>query len=319
MKNIWRELKKPIFILAPMDDVTDTVFRQIILSNSKPDLLFTEFTNVDGLVSKKGNRIIRQKLTYAPCEHPIIAQLWGNNPDHFFKSAHIIKEMGFDGIDINFGCPVPEVVKKGCGGGMIGNTQLAKEIVQAASEGSGLPISIKTRLGIKKIETEKWIGQLLTLPVSAITIHARTVIEMSKVSAHWEEVKKAVEIRNYLKKDTLIIGNGDVKNREDGLLKIGETHADGIMMGRALFHDIYAFSSAGNKATEISIDKRLELLESHIRLYEKVWDDSKPFSNLKKYFKIYISDFDGASDLRMKFMETESFSEVFLLLNSIRP
>ncbi|OGG13949.1 hypothetical protein A3D77_03545 [Candidatus Gottesmanbacteria bacterium RIFCSPHIGHO2_02_FULL_39_11] len=319
MKNIWRSLQRPIFILAPMDDVTDTVFRQMILTTHKPDLFFTEFTNVDGMLSAEGNHIVKKKLKFDPVEHPIIAQVWGNNPDHFYKSSKIIKDLGFDGIDINLGCPIPDVVKKGCGGGLIGNIKLSTEIVEAALEGSHhMPISVKTRLGIKKIETEDWVQKLLSLPLSAITIHARTVSEMSKGPAHWDEIKKAVEVRNSLKKETLIIGNGDVKKREEGLLRIKETGADGIMIGRGIFHDVYAFATINNKPVEISVERRLELLERHVKLYQKVWAHSKPYANLKKYFKIYINGFDGASLMRVKFMETHNFEEVFSLLKSIR-
>src|SRR5436190_3288770 len=207
MVNIWQSLKKPIYILAPMEDVTDTVFRRIVMQTGKPDLFFTEFTNVEGMFSK-GDKKVNQRLQFTQKEKPIIAQIWGLKPENYFKAGKLLAEMGFDGIDINMGCPEKNIIKKGACSGLIHNPSLAKEIIHATKEAAGnLPVSVKTRIGFKEIQTEKWIGFLLEQNLAALTIHGRTAAEMSAVPAHWDEIGKAVERRSEKKLPTLIIGN----------------------------------------------------------------------------------------------------------------
>lgn len=310
MKNIWNELKKPIFILAPMDDVTDTVFRQIIGDLAAPDLYFTEFTSVDGMTSELGREPVSRRLQFTEKERPIIAQIWGNDPQKFYEAAKMVKEMGFDGIDINMGCPEKSVVKRGMCSGLINNPKLAAEIIEATKKGSGgLPVSVKTRLGMREIQTEQWIGYLLKQDLAALTVHGRTVREMSKVPAHWDEIGKVVELRNKIAPRTLIIGNGDVKSYQDGLEKTKEYGVDGIMIATGIFKNLWIFDKSG-KMPNLTIKQRLDHLLTHSRLFTKTWGQTKSFAILKKFFKIYISDFEGAAELRAKFMEAKNLEDV---------
>lgn len=311
-KNIWKSIKKPIFILAPMDDVTDTVFRQVVAKIGKPDLFFTEFTSVEGLQSPGKSQALK-RLQFIESEKPLIAQIWGLNPKNFYKSAREISKMGFDGIDLNMGCPEKGTIKKGACSALINNPELAKKIIEATKKGAGnLPVSVKTRIGFSKIQTEEWCGFLLKQNIAALTVHGRTVKEMSKVEAHWDEIAKVVKLRDKLGKDTVIIGNGDVKGRKDGLEKVKLYKVDGIMIGRGIFHDIFAFKKNNQRKKDIT--KMLKFLLFHARLFDKTWSKTKNFAILRKFFKIYVHGFQGASDLRVKLMETKNLKEVEVIV-----
>lgn len=319
--SIWQRLKSelkgaPIFIQAPMEDAADTVFRQMIAAVAAPDLFFTEFTNVDGLASERGKAHVEHRLQFdTSIERPIIAQIWGEKPEHYFEAARYINELGFDGIDINMGCPQRDVVKKGLCAALIDNHDLAGEIIKATQEGAGdLPVSVKTRIGIKSVSTDVWIPFLLSFDLDALIVHGRTVKEMSKVPAHWDEIGRAVEMRNKLCLDTLIIGNGDVQNRRDGLEKAHTYGVDGVMIGRGLFSDIGAFALDEAKNidgnTDLSVKQRFLLLLRHLQLWEQTWGGSKNFNVMKKYIKIYITGFPGASDMRAQLMETKTLTDL---------
>lgn len=315
MKTIWDKLPKPIFSLAPMEDVTDTVFRQVIIKCGRPAIFFTEFTNVDGMNSA-GDKKVSQRLLFQKNEKPLIAQLWGVNPDNFYTAAKRVVTMGFDGIDLNMGCPQRDVTRHGACSALIKNHDLAKEIIEATRKGAGpLPVSVKTRIGFSKIQTEEWIGFLLEQNLPLITVHGRTAAEMSKVPAHWNEIGKVANLRNEMKKNTLIFGNGDVQNLTEAKEKIKEYSLDGIMIGRGIFHNPWLFS--GIDPTTKSVTDRLALLKEHVQLYEATWGKKKNFQILKKYFKIYLTDFEGASDMRAKFMETNSYDEARELVESL--
>lgn len=306
MKNFWEQLKKPFFVLAPMEEVTDTVMRQMIASCGRPDVFFTEFTNVDGILSKGAEHVSR-RLKFTQAEHPLVAQIWGNNPEKFFEVARIISKMGFDGIDINMGCPDKSVIKKGCCSGLIKNPEMALKIIDAVKKGaSDLPVSVKTRLGFSEIETETWIKFLLEQNLSVLTLHLRTVREMSKVPAHWDEMKKIIQLRKKIKSKTLIIGNGDILSKKEGLSKIREFGLDGIMMGKAIFQNPWVFDPKANPTKE----EKLKTLLKHAELFVKTWGDKKNFVSLRKFFKAYVNGFEGASDLRAKLVLTNSISEV---------
>lgn len=314
MSSFWNKLPKPIFSLAPMEDVTDTVFRQIIISCGRPDVFFTEFTNVDGL-SSQGHDVVARRLLFTHLERPIVAQIWGLKPENFYKQAQALVDMGFDGIDINMGCPQRDVTSHGACAALIKNHTLAQEIIQATKEGAGdLSVSVKTRIGYSKIQTEEWIGFLLEQDLSLITVHGRAVAEMSKVPAHWDEIGKAVSLRHVMEKNTLIFGNGDVLSLEEAKEKVEKYHLDGVMIGRGIFHNPWLF--AGIDPTSKSLKERLLLLEEHVRLFEKTWGETKSYQILKKYFKIYLSDFDDASDIRQEFMETNSCEDSLRLVAS---
>lgn len=322
MKNFWNNLKKPILIQAPMDDVTDTVFRQIIARCGRPDVFFTEFTNVEGMCSR-GKDKVGKRLIFTDIERPIVAQIWGLNPAKFLETARLIKGIGFDGIDINMGCPEKSVIKRGSGGALINNHSLAKEIILAVKDGAGgLPISVKTRIGVKDIQTEKWTKFLLGLNLDALIIHGRTVTEMSDVPNHWDEIGKVVELRNKLRVKTLIIGNGDIKTRQEAMDTSEKYKLDGIMIGRGIFGNLWIFNKEIDSA-KISYQEKLKLLIEHIMLFDETWGKSpgspraaKNFSIMKKFYKIYISGRPDAKEVRMELMKLKTASETLDFLKS---
>lgn len=307
--TIWDTLPKPLFVLAPMEDVTDTVFRQILLTTGRPDVFFTEFTNVDGLVSQ-GEKEVAKRLVFTLQEKPIVAQIWGMKPENYFKVAGKLADMGYDGIDINMGCPQADVVRHGACSALMKNHSLALEIIQATKEGSrGLPVSVKTRIGYATIQTEEWIGFLLDQDLPLLTVHGRTVKEMSKVPAHWDEIGKAVSIRNEKKLKTLIFGNGDVQSLGEAREKVREYGVDGVMIGRGIFHNPWLFNETINTET-VSLEEKVQLLLKHVTLWQDTWADTKHFPILKKYFKIYVSGFDGAAEIRQEFMQAQNPQQV---------
>ncbi len=317
MKNFWNDLKKPILIQAPMEDVTDTVFRQIIVQAGKPDVFFTEFTNVEGMCSK-GRDKVGKRLIFTDTEKPIVAQIWGMDPAKFLQTAKLIKTMGFDGIDVNMGCPEKSVVKKGACAALINNHPLAKEIILATREGAGgLPISVKTRIGIKNIQTEEWTEFLLGLNLDTLIIHGRTVAEMSDVPCHWDEIGKVVRLKNEMKLKTLIIGNGDIKDRSDAITKVEKYGVDGVMIGRGIFHNLWLYNKNIDPA-KISYEEKLKLLITHITLFDKTWGKTKNFSIMKKFYKIYVSEMPHASNVRAKLMEFQIASETLKFLKLLQ-
>lgn len=315
MKSFWQDIRKPILCLAPMDAVTDTVFRRIIAGCGAPDIFFTEFTNVEGLFSK-GSKQVLKRFQYTPLEKPLIAQIWGLRPELFYKAAGLVDELGFDGIDINMGCPVHDVAARGACSGLIKNPSLAKEMILATQEGSrGLPISVKTRIGFSKIQTEEWISFLLSFNLDALIIHGRTAKEMSKVPAHWDEIGKVVTLKNKLNPRTVVIGNGDVMSLFDAHEKIRKYGVDGLMVGRGIFHNPWFFNPKIDPS-RVSREERLKLLLEHTKLFIDTWGETKDFNILKKFYKIYVSGFDGASELRARLMDTQNREEVEKILLS---
>lgn len=315
--NIWKQLKsskQPFYVLAPMDDVTDTVFRQIVAKHAPADLMMTEFANADGYCSP-GKQAISSRLKYEPIEGPVIAQIWGINPKNYLTMAKDIKAMGFAGIDINMGCPVKDMIKKGACSAMIQNPSLAADVIAATKEGAGsLPVSVKTRIGFDDIDTENWIGFLLEQKLDALIVHGRTRKEMSKVPAHWEEVAKSVQLRDSISPDTVIVGNGDVMSRLEGDTRARETGADGIMIGRGIFHDLFVFS---DKTTEHTQAQMLAIMANHIKLHIATWGDNKSYEPLKKFYKLYINNFAGSAKLRAQFMETKNTKEALKLIENV--
>jgi tRNA-dihydrouridine synthase len=321
MDSFWFSLDRPFFVLAPMEDVTDTVFRHMVARCAKPDVWFTEFTSCDGLLSR-GHDAVASRLTYSSDEHPIVAQIWGNNPDSFYAATKELASLGFDGIDINMGCPVRDVVGDGCGASLIRTPEVAKAIIAATKQGisqSGkdIALSVKTRIGYGLIETASWVRFLLEQGIDALTIHGRTAKEKSKVPAHWDEIAKAVMIRNTLRVNSVIIGNGDVKNVQDGLVKVRDYGVDGIMIGRGIFTDMWAFDRREDKHIPTKREL-LSLMDTHIRLFSQTWGDAKPFETLRKFFKIYINGFLGASEMRDQAMKLQTKEEAYDFIEELK-
>lgn len=306
--DFWKKIKKPIIVLAPMADVTDAAFRRIIAKCGKPDAMWTEFVSADGLFAG-GRKALMKDLMFTEAERPIVAQFFTSRPEMMEKAAALARELGFDGVDINMGCPDRAVERQGAGAALIETPKLAREIIEAAKKGAdGLPVSIKTRTGFNVSQLETWLPELLAEEPSVVTIHARTRKEMSKVSAKWAEVKKSVEIRNQLHSDTLIFGNGDAVSVDDAKQKALETGCDGVMLGRAIFGNPWLFS--GRVRQEISVNEKLDVIVEHAKLFEKLFGGVKNFSVMKKHFKAYVNGWEGAKELRAKLMETENAGQV---------
>lgn len=311
MSSFWKTLPTTFLVLAPMEDVTDVVFREIVSRIGRPDVFFTEFTSADGLMSAGRDRLIR-KLEYTPNQRPIVAQIWGNNPKILGEATTLIRELGFDGVDINMGCPVPVVVKKGSGAGCIGNYDLVRQIIQEVRESAGgMSVSVKTRLGISQDISDEWIPFLLEQNLDALTIHGRTARQKSEAKANWDVMKQAVEWRDAISPDTVIIGNGDVMSHEQALQRHADTGVDGVMIGRGIFHNPWIFNPVSK---EHGKEEFLEVLKSHVELFEQTWGKGKNFDTMKKFFKMYVKDFDGASHLRQQLMECENKDEVLSVI-----
>ncbi len=314
MINFWQKLSVPFTIMAPMDDVTDSVFRKVMLKAGRPDVFFTEFTNIDGLVHG-GNGIPLRKLKFSFKEHPIVAQLWGTNLENMEKSAKMVVKLGFDGIDINMGCPVKDVIKKGAGSALIGNFDLAGNLIEAVKKGAkGLPVSVKTRLGRNINIAEEWTEFLLKKDIAALTVHGRLAKDMSKGLASWEEIGKVVERKNKIAPNTLIIGNGDINSYQEVLEKNEKYGVDGVMIGRGVFANPWVFKKENQLPTKQDL---LKLLTYHIDIYKETWEERKNFASLKKFFKMYVKGYDGASELRMKLMKTKSLKEIKTIVESL--
>lgn len=315
MANFWKDLPKPFTVLAPMDDVTDNVFRQVVLEAGRPDVFFTEFVSADGLVFNSHGIPLR-KLTFTKGQHPIVAQIWGSDAQRMGHAAKIVKDLGFDGIDVNMGCPVRDVVKHGAGAGLIGNYENSEKIIKSVKKSAGnLPVSIKTRLGININIAEDWCTFLLKQDIAALAIHARTAKQMSAVPADWEEIGEIVKIRNKVAPNILIIGNGDVKSYYEAIGLSEKYGVDGVMIGRGIFANPWIFDSSHDQVNHTKQDY-INLLLRHIELFEETWGKTKNFAIIKKFFKMYINNFRGASVLRQELMAAKSFDEIRRLIGS---
>lgn len=320
--NFWQQLHTPFFVLAPMDDVTDAAFRHIIAAHSKAHsgayVTFTEFTSADGLVhaDEKGQRRLRAKLRYSEIERPVVAQLFSSTPKNMEHAAALARELGFDGIDINMGCPDRSVEKQGAGSALIRNPEHAQEIIHATKSGAGdLPVSVKTRIGYTKNELATWLPNLLAAKLAAVTIHARTRNELSKVPARWEHIKEAVAIRDAItsSSETRIIGNGDVQSLAHARELIAKSGADGAMLGRAMFGNPWVMCEHQPTTAE-----KIQALIEHTELFEKEFTDIKSFAIMRKHFASYIEGFDGAKEVRTKLMACDTAQEVKDILKTVQ-
>ena len=314
--NFWHELPKPFFILAPMEDVTDVVFRHVISEAARPDVFFTEFANTVSYCHPDGRDNVRGRLIFTEDEQPIVAHIWGDNPEYFRQMSIGMKEMGFSGVDINMGCPVHNVAAKGKGAGLIRRPDVAAEVIQATKEG-GLPVSVKTRLGYTYVdEWREWLTHVLKQDIVNLSIHLRTRKEMSKVPAHWELIPEIKKLRDEVAPQTLLTINGDIPDRKTGLELVEKYGVDGIMIGRGVFTNPFAFEK---EPREHTVKEYLELLLLHLDLHDYYSEKfgERPFKPLLRFFKIYVREFKGASALRNKLMETNSTDEVRELIQPV--
>ncbi|MEI6494858.1 MAG: tRNA-dihydrouridine synthase [bacterium] len=326
-RGFWDKLNKPFFNLAPMYDVTDSAFRQIIAKYGHPDVFYTEFVSCDGLMSIGREKIIRE-LYFTEIERPIVAQVFGADPETVYGAAKLIKELGFDGMDINMGCPDRAVLKQGAGANLITNPKLAKEIIAAAKEGqaavekkrNNIPISVKTRIGFNKIEFDKWLPHIIEAQPAEVTVHLRTKKELSMVPAHWELMPEVKAV--FAGSGILLAGNGDVKDLADAKSKAEEYGIDGVMLGRAVFGNPWLYTKHKPDITE-----KLKVALEHTKLFTDLYlpgptndklfhGHTKSFDVMKKHFKAYVNGFRGASELREKLYKAENAKEIEKVINN---
>lgn len=313
-ENFWQDLPKPFFVLAPMEDVTDVVFRHVVSAAGRPDVFFTEFTNTESYCHPEGIKSVRGRLTFTEDEQPMVAHIWGDKPEYFRQMSIGMAEMGFKGIDINMGCPVPNVATRGKGSGLILRPDAAAEIIEAAKAG-GLPVSVKTRLGYSEIdEWKEWLTHILEQDIANLSIHLRTRKEMSQGEAHWELIPEIKELRDRIAPQTLLTINGDILDRQMGLKLVEQYGVDGVMIGRGIFKNPFAFEK---EPREHSSREYLALLRLQLDLHDKYIEEvPRSVTGLHRFFKIYVKGFRGAGELRNQLMNTKSTLEVRTLLDN---
>lgn len=316
--NLFDSLPRPFFVLAPMDDVTDTVFRRVVANCAPPDVFFTEFVNVDGLQSR-GRPNLMHKLAYTPQEKPLIAQIWGRTPINYEKTAAELVEMGFAGVDINMGCPQKRVVKNSCCAALVNNRDLAVEYVAAVKRGVNgrVPVSVKLRLGWDEVDFS-WPELILRQGIDMLTVHGRTRNEMSKVPARWDDIAKVREIRDKISPNTLIVGNGDVVSRQQGVMLAEQHKLDGVMIGRGIFSDPYVFAEQSVWQSTNEIDK-LRKYQDHIRLFVSTYpvtQKGRNWESLKRMAKMYVHGIENASIFRDQLMRSKSSDEMLQVIES---
>ncbi|MBQ3325991.1 tRNA-dihydrouridine synthase family protein [Candidatus Saccharibacteria bacterium] len=315
MSNFWDDLPHGFTILAPMEGVTDVVFRQVIARAGRPDVFFTEFTNVSSFASEKGRHDALERLDIAGknIENPIVAQIWGKNPEHFAETAQHLEGLGFDGLDINMGCPDRHVNKAGGGAAMIKTPELAIECIKRAKESTNLPVSIKTRIGFTfRDEYIEWIPLLLRQNLSALTVHLRTRKEMSKVPAHYDLIPDILRFRDEIAPETKLIINGDIKDLTD-VRRLSKQFpgVDGFMIGRGVFQNPYCFTN--HQPTQVELE---DLFLYHLDLFDARSQELEsrgsryPYEPIKHFIKVYFSGFDGASELRNRLMNCKTTEEL---------
>lgn len=314
-RGFWDALPKPFFILAPMYDVTDVAFRQVVAQCGRPDVFFTEFVSTDGLMSA-GRERLAHHLLREPHESPLVAQVFGAKPDMFRDTGAYIRDLGFDGMDINMGCPDKNIIKGGSCAALFKTPELARDIVHAAKEGAGdMPVSVKIRIGDTKVDWEQWITTLLQAKPAAMSIHLRTRKEMSKVPAHWELMPHIVSlIHRCIEPENrpLIIGNGDVLTLRDAKEKALISGCDGVMIGRGVFQNPWVFRE--DTPGMHTLEEKAGLLLTHAKLYEHYFAGKKPFEPLKRFYKIYINGVPQAAELREELYKARTAAEVQTIL-----
>jgi len=310
----WHNLKKPFFVMAPMADVTDAAFRALVAERGAPDVFWTEFVSADGLYHTReiakmpdGENPLMRDLQFAPDQRPIVAQIFSSKPEMITYAVKLVAALGFDGVDLNMGCPDRSIEKQGCGSAMIKTPEVARAVIRAAKAASSLPVSVKTRVGYNKESLDEWLPVILEEAPAAITLHLRTRKQMSLVPANWELMKKAVALRDRLNPDVLLIGNGDVGSLEEGKQRVAETGCDGVMIGRGMFGNPWVF--VGRKPEDTPLAEKLAALVELAHGFERL-SPPKNFAVLKKHIKAFATGFDGAAHLRALLMEAENADEL---------
>jgi nifR3 family TIM-barrel protein len=309
MHHFWQHLKPPFFVLAPMADVTDLVFRNFVLRYSRPEVMYTEFVACKALLSSKSRASLRRALWFSETERPIVAQVFGAEPTEMFACARLIRRLGFDGMDINMGCPDRRVEKQGAGARLMRDPHRAQALIQAAKAGlDGLPLSVKTRLGYHSIETASWISAVLAAQPDVLVLHGRTRQELSEVPAHWDEIALAVRLAHDA--GVLCVGNGDIHSREQGEDYARRFGVDGVMIGRGVFGNPWVFGASAER----SEPETLRALADLITQFSGFWRATKNDQILKKHFKAYVAGFPGSPALCARLMASRSAAEAIATL-----
>ena len=308
-------MPRPFLILAPMYHVTDTVFRQIIADCAPPDVFITEFVNVDGLQSPGRSKLLPY-LYLEKTKIPVWAQIWGKKPDNYLQVARDLAEAGFAGIDINMGCPDKTVLKNNTCSALIkpANRSLAAEIIAATRSGAGsLPVSVKTRLGFAEDDLS-WHEFLLRQNIDCLSVHARTVSEMSRVPARWQKVGEIKALAEKIAPSTKIVGNGDIVSRRQAL-ELCRLHGwDGAMIGRGVFEDPFLFAEESHWP-EMPALERIDLYRRHIELFQRTYKlGERRFDPLKKFMKVYLSGFECAGLLRTRIANCRTAADALEVL-----
>lgn len=315
-KNFWLDLPRPFFALAPMEDVTNVVFRQVISEAGRPDVFFTEFTNTESFGHPDGAPGVGRRLEFKEEEQPIVAHIWGDKPEQFREMSISLAKLGFKGVDINMGCPAFNVARRGRGSGLILRPDIAAEIIQASKAG-GIPVSVKTRLGFYELsEWRPWLTHLFKQDIANLSIHLRTKEELSKYPAHWDLIPEIKALRDEIAPHTLITINGDIPDRQKGLELVEKYGIDGVMIGRGVFTNPFAFEKEPREHTS---EELLELLHLHLDLHDQQSPahHNRFFKPLRRFFKIYVKGFSGARQLRTKLLLANSTDEVRELIKDI--
>ncbi len=281
-------LPRPFQVLAPMEDVTDTVFRRVVAVAGRPDVFFTEFTGVDGLCGPRSH-IIGRRLKHTAWENPLVVQIWGNNPMNYARIVPALAEQGFAGVDINMGCPIRKLTRKGFCSALIENRTLASEIIHATRENAGgIACSVKTRIGFRTIAIQEWIGFLLEHSLDALTIHGRIAQQMSEGAADWDAIAECVHLRNRHAPSTSLIGNGDIRSQRDIRERVAQSGVDGVMIGRGVLENLHIFRRDGSNYNDVPTEHRVRALKRHFRLHRREWGDTRNYHALKKFVKMYM-------------------------------
>ena len=336
-QGFWKNLKSPIIGLSPMDGITDAAFRYMLAKTHKPDVIYTEFVNVEGLA--RGAVSMLDHLIYNKIERPIVAQIYGIETESFYKVAIMCCCLGFDGIDINMGCPANKVARRNSGAGLIRVPEQAKKIIrtvkQAVTDWSNgisleeaglrpkiinhltesgdshphklIPVSVKTRTGVDDIIAEEWVKHLLEEEPAVIAMHGRTLKQMYSGEANWEILGKVAKIVHQT--NTLFLGNGDIKSLNDAHERIKKYGTDGALIGRATCGNPWFFSGI-----EPTMEERFKAAIDHARCFEEM-SMKHAFFAMRKHLAWYCKGFDGARELRKELMQTNSSDEVKVILD----
>lgn len=314
----WESCKKPILALAPMAGYTDSPFRRIVKEICPSAICFTEFTSIDGLLHDSESTF-RQVTFDSKKERPVIAQIFGKQPEKFKQAAQILTKLGVDAIDINMGCPARKIVSSDHGSALLKNKKLAAEIVRAAAENTHAPVSVKMRTGMQKYDENYFLDFALEMEKSGaklITVHGRTSKQMYSGNADWNPIYKLKKLAKIP-----IVGNGDIKSGRDAIEKL--QNLDGVMVGRSAMGNPWIFAEiaaafANKPFRAPSFQEKLPIIKKHLELSCEFKGQKWGIMEFRKHISCYIRGFPNASGFRQQLVTAETKDEVISILNKLR-